>query len=316
MKNLIKSIIAAVSLTLASSGLHASDWAPPGPVKLMIAFGAGGGADTQARLVASAMEEALGWKFIPEQVTGKGGLNMLTALSKEPADGTAIGMAVTESLGYNLLAADVGLTPADFTALSTTAGFQLAIVGRTSDGWKTMHDVIAAAKDGRSIRMGTMSPRLEDLTYLLEQANDVTFNTVGYKGGKLVLDAINAGDVDVGFVAGPQGKGVAAGDLVELASALTGPLNATPDAPLLSDLGVPFNAEGQFVFVAPGGLPAEAQQKLGDAIEAVVTDPDQKVAQIIQKVFGGPKVIKGAELQDHLQAGFDSAAELMKAVGE
>jgi tripartite-type tricarboxylate transporter receptor subunit TctC len=316
MKRLAQSLIAAFGLALSSAGLQAADWTPPGPIKLMIAFGAGGGADTQARLIASAMEEKLGGQFIPEQVTGKGGLNMLTALAKEPADGTAIGMAVTESLGYNLLAANTELTPASFTGLSSTAGFQLAIVGRAADGWKTMHDVIEAAKGGKQIRLGTMSPRLEDLTYLMEKANDVSFNTVGYKGGKLVLDAINAGDVDVGFVAGPQGKGVAAGDLVELASALSGPLNATPDAPLLSDLGVPFNAEGQFVFVAPGGLPEAAQTAIGDAIEAVVTDPDQKVAQIIKRVFGGAQVIKGADLQTHLQSGYDSAGELIKAVGE
>jgi len=161
-----------------------------------------------------------------------------------------------------------------------------------------------------------MSPRLEDVTYLIEQANDVTFNTVAYKGGKLVLDAINAGDVDIGFVAGPQGKGVAAGDLVELASALSTPLNATPEAPLLSDLGVPFNSDGQFVFVAPAGLPEAAQTTIGDAIGAIVSDPDQKVAQIITKVFGGAQVIKGVELQNQLQSGYDSAAELIKAVSE
>lgn len=312
----LKTLLVATVFVLATSGAHAADWTPPGPIKLMIAFGAGGGADTQARLIASAIEESLGWKFIPEQVTGKGGLNLLTALAREPADGTSIGMAVSESVGYNLLAANTELTPSDFTALSTTAGFQLAIVGRTADGWKTMHDVIDAAKGGKAIRIGTMSPRLEDLTYLLEQAHGVTFNTVAYKGGKLVLDAINAGDVDVGYVAGPQGKGVAAGDLVELASAMAVPLTATPDAPLFSDLGVPFHAEGHFLFVAPAGLPAPAQQAIADAIEAVVTDPEQKVAKIITRVFGGAQVIKGAELQTQLQAGYDSAAELIKAVGE
>jgi len=316
MKRLVKSIGVAAALALSASVAQAADWAPPGPVKLMIAFGAGGGADTQARMIASALEEKLGWEFIPEQVTGKGGLNMLTALAEEPSDGTAIGMAVTESLGYNLKAAKTDLTPADFTGLSTTAGFQLAIVGRTSDGWKTMNDVIEAAKGGKEIRMGTMSPRIEDLAYLLQDAHGVKFNTVGYKGGKLVLDAINAGDVDVGFVAGPQGKGVAAGDLVELASALSVPLNATPDAPLLKDLGVDFNADGQFVFVAPAGLPEEAQSAFADAIESVVSDSDQKVAQLIKKVFGGTQIIKASELQNELQAGYDGAAKLISAVGE
>lgn len=294
---------------------QAADWTPPGPIKLLIAFRAGGGADTQARMIAEELENRLGWKFIPEQVTGKGGVNMLRALSEAPNDGTAIGMAVTEALGYNLASAKAGLSAADFTGLSTTAGFQLGIVGRTADGYKTMHDVIAAAKGGEEIRIGTMSPRLEDLSYLLEEANGVTFNIVSYRGGKAVLDAINAGDVDVGFVAGVQAKGVAAGDLVELASALSTPLSATPDAPLLSDLGVDFDADGYFVFVGPSGMPAEAQNALADAIASVVTDEEAKVTQIINRAFGGAVTIKGAELDALLQDGFAGAADLMKAVG-
>ncbi len=241
---------------------------------------------------------------------------MLKALSGMPNDGTAIGMAVTESLGYNLASAKAGLSPGDFAGLSTTAGFQLGIIGRTSDGWKTMNDVIAAAKNNNEIRFGTMSPRLADIAYLLEQAHGVKFNVVNYRGGKAVLDAINAGDVDIGFVAGPQAKGVAAGDLVELASALSTPLNATPDAPLLSDLGVPFNADGYFVFVGPKGMPADAQSALGDAIASIVSNPELKVTKIINRVFGGATTIKGAELDGFLQKGFTGAADLMKAVDQ
>ncbi|KMW58709.1 hypothetical protein AIOL_003688 [Candidatus Rhodobacter oscarellae] len=79
-------------------------------------------------------------------------------------------MAVTESLGYNLLTAANGLSPADFTGLATTAGFQLAIVGQTEDGWKTMFDVIEAVKGGQEISVGVMSPRIDDLAYLLQRA--------------------------------------------------------------------------------------------------------------------------------------------------
>ena len=314
MKRALLGTITAVGLAVSTTIAAAADWAPPGPVKLLIAFGAGGGADTQARMIATALEEQLGWKFIPEQVTGKGGINMLTALSKEPADGTALGMAVTEALGYNLYVADTDLTPSDFSGITTTAGFQLAIVGQTEDGWKTMFDVIEAAKGGQKISVGVMSPRIDDLTYLLQREHGVEMNTVAYRGGRLVLNAITAGDVDIGFVAGPQGPGVRAGELVELASGMSKPLNATPDAPLLSDLGVDFHAEGQFVFVAPGGLPAEAQTAFADAIEAIVTDGDQEVAKIINKVFGGPQVIKAADLDAVLQKGYNDAAALLKEV--
>ena len=79
-------------------------------------------------------------------------------------------------------------------------------------------------------------------------------------------------------------------------------------------MGVDFHAEGQFVFVAPGGLPAEAQTAFADAIEAIVTDGDQEVAKIINKVFGGPQVIKAADLDAVLQKGYNDAAALLKEV--
>ena len=89
MKKITLSLFAAAALMVSSSLAQAADWQPPGPIKLMIAFAAGGGADTQARLIAEALEEQTGWKFVPENVTGKGGVNLLNAMKGEPADGTA-----------------------------------------------------------------------------------------------------------------------------------------------------------------------------------------------------------------------------------
>ena len=239
MKNLLKMVMGAVAGLAMATSVQAADWTPPGPIKLMIAFAAGGGADTQARLIAEDLEAKLGWKFIPEQVTGKGGMNLAMALKDQPNDGSVIGMVVTETLGYNMRAANAGVTPEDYTAITTTAGFQMGVVALSSKGWTSFDDMIAAAKDG-GLRFGTMSPRLADLAYLLGKAQGVDFNIVNVKGGKAVMNGVNAGDMDVGFMAGIQSKGVAAGDLVNLASALSVPLKQTPDAPTMADLGVPF----------------------------------------------------------------------------
>ena len=90
MKRIFKAAVAAVGFTaLATSAM--AEWTPPGPIKLMIAFAAGGGADTQARMIAEELENKLGWKFIPEQVTGKGGMNLAMAMKDQPNDGTVIG---------------------------------------------------------------------------------------------------------------------------------------------------------------------------------------------------------------------------------
>ncbi len=291
----------------------AADWTPPGPIKLMIGFRAGGGADTQARLIAEELENRLGWKFIPEQVTGKGGINLANALRGQPNDGTAIGMLVTESLAYNMQAANAPMSQDDFTPITTTAGFQMGIVSPASKGWNDFNDVIAAAKGGEQIRFGVMSPKLADLAYLLGKANDVDFNIVSVRGGKAVMDGVNAGDLDLGFMAGIQSKGVAAGDLVNLASALSTPLVQTPDAPKMSDLGVDYHADGYFVFVGPAGMPPEARDALAEAIAAVVNDENTKAGALIKGAFGGASTIKGDALAELMQNDWESAGRLLDA---
>lgn len=315
MKRILKAAVAVVGFAaLATSA--AADWAPSGPIKLMIAFAAGGGADTQARLIAEELEAKLGWQFIPEQVAGKGGLNLAMAMKDQPNDGTVIGMVATETLGYNMRAADAGLSPADFTAITTTAGFQMGLVALSSKGWKSAGDMIAAAKAGQDIRLGAMTPKLADLAYLLGKAQGVTFNIINVNGGKEVMNGVMAGDMDVGFMAGIQAKGVAAGDLVNLASALSAPLVQTPDAPTLADLGVEFNSDGYFAFIGPAGMPTEARDALAAAIGDVISSEGSKSNALLKKAFGGPTIFAGDTLQTMVQAEYDAAGKLLTAASE
>jgi len=295
----------------------AAEWEPSSPISLMIGFKAGGGSDTQARLIAEDLQARHGWKIIPSQVAGKGGLNLAGAIKESPGDGTVIGMFVSETLGYNLAAAKKsGLKLSDFTPLVTTAGFQMGIVSKAGKGWKTFHDVIGAAKGGQAIRFGAMSPKLADLAYLLGKANGIEFNIVMAKGGKGVMDGLNAGDIDVGFVAGIQEKAVASGDMVNLASGLSVPLRQTPEAPLMKEFGLDFNADGYFMFVAPAGMPGDVRQAISDAIGEIVTDPTSKAGGYIKKVFGEATAIKGPELDRFVDEQHKAALELLKAASE
>lgn len=316
MRRILTAAAAAVALAASSLAVSAEDWTPPGPIKLMIAFAAGGGADTQARLIAEDLEGKLGWQFIPEQVTGKGGINLAMAIKDQPADGTVIGMVVTETLGYNARVSESGLTPDDFTLIATTAGFQMGIVAPSSKGWSNISDVIDAAKAGEDIRFGVMSDKLADLAYLLGKANGVDFNIVQVRGGRAVMDGVNAGDMDLGFMAGIQTKGVAAGDLVNLASALSTPLTQTPDAPQMSEFGVDFVADGYFLFIAPKGVDPAVRDALANAIETAVTTEGMKSNGMISKAFGGPVVLKGDALNAQLASDYEDAGGLLAAASE
>ena len=173
------------------AGPAAAAWKPAGPINLMIAFAAGGGADTQARLIATELEKTKGWKIIPQNVTGKGGAVMARKLKTQPNDGLTIGIAVTETFGYNMLAVKkADYSADDFTFVTTTAGSQMGIVAKTSRGWKTIQDVIAAAKAGKTVKLGAMSAKLADIAYTIQQKYGVKFNTVVFRGGRKVLNAI------------------------------------------------------------------------------------------------------------------------------
>ena len=287
-------------------------WEPNGPIKLIIAFRAGGGADTSGRLIAEGIQDATGWQIIPEQITGKGGVNALVALKDMPNDGSAIALVVTESLGYNAASAQgSGVEPSRYTGLTTTAGFQMGIVAKTEMGWNDIGDAIDDVKAGKELRFGVMSPKLADLAFLLGDANGVEFNIIEVTGGKAVMDGVVAGDMDLGFMAGIQARGVASGELVNLASALSGPLKQSPEAPTMADYGLEFNAEGYFVFVAPAGLPDDARMALTDAI--IEASNSGKAAEMISAAFGGTVNIMGEELDALLQNDFDAAGVLIEA---
>ncbi len=313
----MKKILAGGVVALFALGSMATaalaEWKPSGPIKLIIAFKAGGGADTQSRLIAEEIENRKGWKIIPEQATGKGGLNAALALKDQPNDGSAIAMIITETLGYNLAAAsNVGLKPGDLTPITTTAGFQMGVVAKSDKGWKTFEDMIAAAKKER-LRFGVMSPKLADLAYMIGKANEVEFNIVSVKGGKGVMNGLNGGDLDIGWGAGIQTKAVKAGDMVNLASGLSSKLAISPDAPTMKEIGVDYTADGYFMITGPGGMPQEAREAIASAISEIVLDNSTKANGLITRAFGGPVVIKGAELDTLVSAGYESAGALMKA---
>ena len=117
-------------------------------------------------------------------------------------------MVVTETYGYNMVAnPKAGFSQADMTPITTVAAFQMGVVAKSDKGWKTFADVVAAGKSGETLRFGTMSPKLADLAFLIGEANDVDFNIIEVKGGKAVMNGVNAGDMDLGFMAGIQRKG-------------------------------------------------------------------------------------------------------------
>lgn len=306
----------AIGVLALGSGLaHAEAWKPAGPIKLLIAFAAGGGADTQARLVAQTISEQTGWQIEPQQVTGKGGLTMAAALKKEPADGTAIGMAVSETLTYGAISTKAkGLQLNDFTSLATSAEFQLGLVAMAKGNFASWDAVKAAAKAGTPIRFGTASQRQADMAYHLSRQTGIKFNIVSVKGGAAIMNGLVAGDLDIGWVAGAQTKAVVAGDMVNIARGIENPLAMSPKAPSIKELGSKFYLDGYFMFIAPGGMPAEAREALANAIRNALETKDTPANKLVNKAFGGPAVLTGAKLDAYMKQAAQDVDALLTSV--
>lgn len=289
-------LAAAAALAITVAAPVRADWAPEGPITMLIGLAAGGGADTQARLIAEEVEARTGWRIIPEQAPGRGGLVLANRLRGEPADGTVIGMVPSDAVGYSMVVAGDGMSLDSFTPLATTASFDMGVVALPGRGWTHIGDVFDAMRAGETIRFGVMSEKLADFATIIGEENDVTFNIVSVDGGAGVMNGVMAGDLDIGFVAGAQARAVAAGDMINLASALSRPLNMSPDAPMLTDFGVPFTLDGYFIFIAPAGLPDDARAAISGAIADVLNDPASRSNELVTRGFGGPSVLVGAEL--------------------
>ena len=76
MKNTLRSLATASALVLMATSGALAEWKPSGPITMLIGFAAGGGADTQARMIAEELEKRHGWQIIPEQATGGGGAKL------------------------------------------------------------------------------------------------------------------------------------------------------------------------------------------------------------------------------------------------
>lgn len=320
MDKIIKSGVLSVVVGFATvlffyTGLAKAEWKPAGPITVLIGFAAGGGTDTQARLIAAELEKTKGWKIIPQNMPGKAGGIMARKLKNMPADGLSIGMAVTESFGYNMLASKkAGYTLKDLTYIVTTTGSQMGIVAKTSKGWKTFKDVIRDGKNGKVFKFAGMSQKHADINYLIEQKYGVKFNTVVLRGGKKVMNAITAGDVDLGWGAGIQARAVKAGTMVNLASGLAERLKISPNAPTLTEMGIPYAIGAKFIFVGPAGLPANVRKTLADSIGGIIKNPSTKASKFVTARYSGPDVMSGKKLDAWMKAELVTSRKLMNVM--
>src|SRR3954471_21413232 len=138
--------LATLALALAAGGVSAQSW-PLRPIHFIVPFTAGSGTDTIARIVGDNMSKGLGQPVIIENKPGAGGTIGAAQVAKSDPDGYtvlihssghALNPAIYPNLPYD--------TVKDLTGITPLASVPNVMVVSPSRGWKTVADVIAAAK--------------------------------------------------------------------------------------------------------------------------------------------------------------------------
>ena len=138
-----------LALTCAAGALLAQVGYPDRPIKLLVGFGAGGGTDIVARLLAPEMSNSLGQSVVVENRTGASGMIAAADVAKSPPDGYTLmlGTQTTFAVAPILYRQTVTLDPAkDFAAVTLTGASPLVLVANPAFPAHTVADVIAMAK--------------------------------------------------------------------------------------------------------------------------------------------------------------------------
>lgn len=271
-------LLALAALSLAATAATAQSW-PTQPIRWIVPYPAGGGADVVARTVASGIEKPLGQTIVVENRPGAATIIGATAISQAEPSGYVIGTADSGTLAYNpTLYAKLAYDPSKFTYIGGIAKFPLLLAVNVNSPYKTVDDVIQAAKkeSGKltAASAGAGSPHHLALE-LFKQRTGANLLHVPYKGAAPAIQDLLGGQVDVMFIDLAAGlPNVKAGKLRVLAAATPERVAVLPDTPTMAEQGVSdFTAYAWQGLVAPGGLPEPVVKKLSAELDAALKSP-------------------------------------------
>ena len=248
---------------------------PARPVRVIVPYPAGGGADTVSRILLAKLSDGLGQQFVIENRGGAGGTIGAAVAAKAERDGyTVLYDATAFSVNPSLYARLPYDTLNDFQPVFLASLVPNLLVVHPSVDAKTVEDVIAIAKaapgglDWASSGNGTVQHLSLELFRL---RTGVKLNHIPYRGGGPALNDLIGGQVKFFFSNGAASIGhVQSGALRAIAHTGRGRLRTLPDIPAVAETLPGFEAyEWNGVFV-PAGTPAPIVAKLNGGLNAVL----------------------------------------------
>jgi tripartite-type tricarboxylate transporter receptor subunit TctC len=317
-----RSFLALASAMLAGAALlplaaNAADPWPTRPIKLIVPFPPGGGADSLARPLADRLRAKLGQSVVLENKTGAGSNIGTDFVAKAAPDGYTFlintdAIAIYPQL-YSNLRYDTfkDLAPVAFVASSPL----LLAVHPSVPGRNLKEFIEAAKKDSSKLNFanpGQGSPH--HLAFeLLARTAGITLGQATYRGGGPALNDVVAGHAQVGmFTFGAVRQFVQAGQLKPLALLTEKRTDLAPELPTAVESGWPtVHVALRFVVMAPAGTPKEIIARMHGAIAETVQEPEFR--QLLRQQGYEPFVTNPAETATLLRSEATRWAPILKA---
>jgi tripartite-type tricarboxylate transporter receptor subunit TctC len=276
----MKMILSALVATgLALCGPAAISQAYPAkPVRMLVGYSAGGGADALARQVAARMSDQLGQQVFVENRPGAGATIAASAAAAAPPDGYTLFFADTALLIAPSIYQKLGFDPVkSFAPVSGACTTPLVVVVNPGLKAHNIAELIALLKADPG-RQGYGSPGIGTVHHLametFKRQAGVSMVHVPYKGASAIIPDLISGQIQIGIISAPPALAQAkAGRLRPLA--LTSPIKvAGADWPALADTLPGFDASPRLFILAPAGTPEIVVSQLNSILKAVLSSKE------------------------------------------
>jgi len=284
-----RTFAASAAAVAAGAGLglrpsFAQDTYPNRPVQVLVPWGAGGGTDATARIVAALLEKELGQPFNVVNRTGGSGVVGHSAIATAAPDGYTIGM-ITVEIAMMHWQGLTDLKPTSYTPLALLNEDPPGVQVNAASPYKTVKelaDAIKASPPGKFKASGTGQGGIWHLalvgwvTAMGLKPDHVAW--VPSNGAAPAMQDLAAAGLDLVTCSVPEARAIIeAGKARSLAVMSTARNPQFPDVPTLKEaMGIDYNTGAWRGIAAPKGLPQPIADKLTATLKKVYDSKEYK----------------------------------------
>ena len=279
MQRWIKWIAGSMALAAVSHVFAQSPAAsfPNRPVKIIVAFPAGGGTDIAARILAPKLGERLGQQVVIENRGGASGVIGTELAARAAPDGYTLFMGTLGNFSVNQhLIAKLAVDPVkDFAPITKVVDVHFVLLAHPSLPANNVRELLALAKakPGQLTHSSSGAGGAPHLgAELFKRMGGVDMTHIPYKGSAPSMQDVMGGQVSITFDSLLQALPfIRDGRLKALA--VLGPARSPqlPDVPTVAESGLPgYDLTNWFGLAAPAGTPKEIINKIYTDAAAVL----------------------------------------------